>query len=96
MKLRYAPRAKADIAEIHAYINDRNAGAATAVIRRLKAAAEPLTQFPGVGRATDIAGVRALPAAPFPHLIYYTQTTQEIIILHIRHAARDLPGRSDL
>ena len=25
MKLRYAPRAKADIAEIHAYINDRNA-----------------------------------------------------------------------
>ena len=40
MKLRYAPRAKADIAEIHAYIADRNAKAATAVISRLKAAAE--------------------------------------------------------
>ena len=36
MKLRYAPRAKADIAEIHAYIADRNAKAATAVVRRLK------------------------------------------------------------
>ena len=40
MKLRYAPRAKADIADIHAYIADRNAKAATAVISRLKAAAE--------------------------------------------------------
>ena len=64
MKLRYAPRAKADIAEIHAYIADRNAKAATAVIRRLKAAAELLAQFPGVGRATDIPGVRVLPAPP--------------------------------
>jgi len=96
MKLRYAPRAKADIAEIHAYIADRNAKAAAAVIRRIKAAAELLAQFPGVGRATDIQGVRALPAAPFPYLIYYTQTAREIVILHIRHAARDLPGRTDL
>jgi toxin ParE1/3/4 len=96
MKLRYAPRAKADIAEIHAYLADRNAKAATAVIRRLKAAAELLAQFPGVGRATDIPGVRALPAASFPYLIYYTQASREIVILHIRHASRDLPGRADL
>ena len=66
IKLRYAPRAKADIAEIHAYINDRNAGAATAVIRRLKAAAELLTQFSGVGRATDIAGVAPCRQHPSP------------------------------
>jgi plasmid stabilization system protein ParE len=41
-------------------------------------------------------GVRAIPAAPFPYVIYYTQASREIVILHIRHAARDLPGRADL
>ena len=66
------------------------------MIRRLKAAAELLAQFPGVGRATDIPGVRALPAAPFPYVIYYTQAAREIVILHIRHAARDLPNPADL
>ena len=96
MKLKYAPRAKADIAEIHAYIADRNAKAATEVIRRLKSAAGLVAQFPGIGRATDIQSVRVLPVAPFPYLIYYTQTPREIVILHIRHAAREMPRRGDL
>ena len=66
MKLRYAPRAKADIAEIHTYINDHNSKAAKPVIRRIKSTAGLLSQYPGLGRITDIPGVRVLPAAPDP------------------------------
>jgi toxin ParE1/3/4 len=91
MKLRYAPRAKADIADVHAFIAERNPKAATAVVRRIRAAANLLARFPGVGRATDMPRIRVLPAPPFPFLIYYTQTSKEIVIVHVRHGARDAP-----
>jgi toxin ParE1/3/4 len=96
MKLRFAPRAKADIAEIHAYIADRNPKAAKAVVRRIKTTAELLAQYPGVGRITDIASVRVLAAAPFPYLLYYTHTSSTVVITHVRHGAREAPLPDDL
>jgi toxin ParE1/3/4 len=95
MKLRYAPRAKADIADVHAYIAERNPKAATAVVRRMRATANLLARYPGVGRATDIPRIRVLPAPPFPYLIYYTQTAKEIVIVHVRHGTRDAPRPED-
>jgi plasmid stabilization system protein ParE len=44
MKLRYAPRARADIAHIHDYIAQHNARAATAVIRQIRATARLLAR----------------------------------------------------
>ena len=95
MKLGYAPRAKADIADVYAYIAERNPKAATAVVRRIRATANLLARYPGVGRATDIPRVRVLPAPPFPYLIYYTQTAKETVIVHVHHGARDAPTVED-
>ena len=95
MKLRYAPRAKADIADVYAYIAERNPKAATAVVRRIRATANLLARYPGIGRATDIPRVRVLLAPPFLFLIYYTQTSEEIVIVHVRHGSRDIPSRED-
>lgn len=39
MKLRYAPRARADIVHIHDYIAKHNARAATAVVRQIRTTA---------------------------------------------------------
>jgi plasmid stabilization system protein ParE len=36
VKLRYAPRAHADIADIYEYIAQHNAGAATSVVRQIR------------------------------------------------------------
>jgi plasmid stabilization system protein ParE len=66
MKLRYAPRARADISHIHDYITVHNARAATAVVRQIRATAELAGRYPGLGRKTDIADVRVLSTARYP------------------------------
>jgi hypothetical protein len=53
-----------------------------------------LEQFPHSGRATYIADVRVLPVATYPYLVYHTVTDAEVIIVHIRHAAR-APATTD-
>ena len=60
MKLRYTPRAKLDIAEIHDYIAQENSQAAKRIILLIRKAAESLPQNPQVGR---IAGTRELSLA---------------------------------
>ncbi len=72
MRLRYTAHAKADIAAIHAHIAARNPAAATAVIRRIREIGVVLAQYPNVGRATDTADIRFLPATPYPYLISRT------------------------
>ena len=49
MKLRYTPRAKSDLAEIHDYIAQENPQAARRVIHIIRNAAEALPQNPQVG-----------------------------------------------
>ncbi len=96
MRLRYAPRARADIAEIHAYIAQHNPKAATKVVRRIRVAADSLAKQPGMGRRSDIEGVRLFPVTPYSHVIYYATANREVVILHIRHGARAAPMEGEL
>lgn len=66
MKLRYAPRAYADIAAIYEYISQHNATAATSVVRQIRTTSRFLARYPGLGRDTDIPGVRVFPTARYP------------------------------
>lgn len=68
MKLRYSARAGTDIAHIHDYISQHNQSAAIAVVQRIRSTCELLVRFPGLGRDTDIAGVRVFPIARYPTL----------------------------
>jgi plasmid stabilization system protein ParE len=63
VKLRYAPRAYADIAGIYENISQHNATAATSVVRQIRRTSSLLARYPGLGRETDIPGVRVLPTA---------------------------------
>jgi toxin ParE1/3/4 len=48
-----------------------------------------LEQFPSGGRALQQRpDVRVVPTPRFPFLIFYTTGADELVILHIRHAAR--------
>jgi toxin ParE1/3/4 len=71
MKLRYAPRAHADIAHIYRYIAQHNANAATSIIRQIRSTSRLLARYPGLGRETDIPGVRVFPTARYPYLVYH-------------------------
>lgn len=92
MRLRYSRRAQNDIAQIHDYIAKHNKSAATAVVRQIQATSELLARYPGLGRETDIAGVRVFPIARYPYLVYHQVRGNELIIVHVRDGRRDMPG----
>ena len=96
LKVRLAPRAIADLDEIRAYLTERNPRAAERVRQRIEQAITTLADFPGIGRPTHLIGVSVTTVLRYPYLVYYTAADPELVILHIRHAARDVPGRADL
>jgi toxin ParE1/3/4 len=96
VKLRYAPRARSDIAQIYEYIARHDTRAATAVVRQIRSASGLLAQYPGLGQETDIPGVRVLPTVRYPYLIYHRVRDSELIIIHVRDGRRDAPKESEL
>jgi toxin ParE1/3/4 len=96
VRLRYAPRARTDIAHIHQYIAQHNVGAATAVVRQIRSTSELLARYPRLGRETDIAGVRVFPTARYPYLVYHRVGEGELVVIHVRDGRRDAPDEREL
>ncbi|MGH6764412.1 MAG: type II toxin-antitoxin system RelE/ParE family toxin [Bradyrhizobium sp.] len=93
MKLRWSETALAEIDSIFSYISENNRSAAAAVVERIEGLATLLAEFPFVGHLTDEAPVRVLRVVRYPFLIFYTidDATDEIMVLHVRHAAQERP-----
>ncbi|HEX4797412.1 MAG TPA: type II toxin-antitoxin system RelE/ParE family toxin [Humisphaera sp.] len=94
------PRASADIAEAHAYIERDSPQNATAVVRRLIQTIDSLELLPHrfkVYRASRNAArvVRSVPVPP--HILYYRVVERDkvVLILTIRHGARRQPRSFD-
>jgi plasmid stabilization system protein ParE len=88
VKLRFTPRAHADIEHIYEYITQHDTRAATAVVRQIRLTSGLLAQYPGIGRDTDISGVRVLPTARYPYLVYYRLGEDELTSIHVRDGRR--------
>jgi addiction module RelE/StbE family toxin len=91
MKLRYTPRARSDLAEIHDYIEQENSQAARRVVSIIRKAAEALPQNPLVGRAGRVAGTRELAVGRFPFVLAYRVDANEVQILSVIHTSRMWP-----
>ncbi len=89
MKLRYTLPALAELADILDYIAARSPTGAANVQARLKAITELLLQHPRIGSPTDDPTIRRMTTLPYPYLIFYGATDDEIIIHTIRHGARE-------
>lgn len=95
MRLRYSPSALADLDDILAYIAVRSPSGAQKVQARLQAITKLLLRHPNSGSRTDDPTIRRMTTLPYPYLIFYQATADEIIIHAVRHAARnpaDMPG----
>lgn len=90
MKLRFTPRATANIIEIADYIHARNPAAAERVRAAIYSSLQNLLLFPYMGRRQKAEGVRKLVTGRFGYLIYYTidDAAEEIVILNVKHPAR--------
>ena len=91
MKVTFSPKALAALREIHAYIAEDSPRAAGEVIAYIENLCLKLADFPGIGRATGLEGIRGVPAVRYLYLVFYKvlEQTQEVRILRIRHGARE-------
>jgi toxin ParE1/3/4 len=90
MKLRFTPRAIANLIEIADYIHEHNPAAARRVRGGIYKSLQTLILFPYVGRRQKTAGVRKFVTPRYRYLVYYAvdESAEEIVILNIKHPAR--------
>jgi len=90
MKLRFTPRAIANLIEIADYILEHNPQAARRVRAAIYESLQNLILFPHVGRRQKAESVRKLVTRKYPYLVYYTvdEAADEIVILNVKHPAR--------
>ncbi len=55
---------------------------------RLKAVIDLLLQHPNAGQLTSKGRLRRIVASPFPYLIFYQVTEDELVVHGVRHSAR--------
>lgn len=95
MRLRYTLLALADLEFVLDYIAQHSPRGARRVQSRIQTIIDVLSQHSHIGTRTDDPTIRRMTVLPYPYLIFYEATEEEIIIHAVRHAARDpseMPG----
>ena len=97
MRLELRPRAVVDLAEIRDYLL-QHAGehAAERIRQHLVQRFKMLLRRPILGIASSHPGIRILSPSKYPYRIYFAVVDQSVVILHVRHTARDQPKLEDL
>jgi plasmid stabilization system protein ParE len=90
MKLRFTPRAIANLAEIADYLRARNPAGAERVRAAIYDSLQNLILFPQMGRRQKTEGVRKLVTRKYAYLVYYMvdEVAGDIVILNVKHPAR--------
>ena len=89
MKVRYTPRARADVEAIFSYLDSRNPTAAVRVKREIEHSVAAPALSPYLGVALDRSPeFRALRMRRYPYYVYYRIRGNEVWIVHIRHTSR--------
>lgn len=92
LKLRFAARARAQLASIQQYISERNPDAAKAAGARIRLAADMLCTFPEAGHAGRISGTREWVVRGLPYIIVYEiipEQPNELVVLGVFHGAQE-------
>jgi len=95
MRLRYTLPALADLEGILDHVAERSPQSANKIAERIGTITTKLCDRPHMGRRTEDLTIRRLNARPYPYLIFYEIGDDEIVILAVRHGARDptsMPG----
>ena len=95
MQVRYTETALIEINEIFAYISEHTASAAKRVVARIERTIRNIGDFPEMAQETREPGVRRIPSGRYPYLVYYTVEADEVVILHVRHGARQWPWEQE-
>jgi plasmid stabilization system protein ParE len=91
VRVRYRRRAERDVESIYEHIEKQNPQAATAVVARIRFAAERLGMWPYFGHAGRATGTLEWVAGGVPYIIVYEidEATGEVAIIAVFHGAQD-------
>ncbi len=88
MKLRYTVRAAQELEQALSYIDDRSPEGGRRVKARIQAVIDLIASHPQAGQLTSARRLRRVVVHPYPYLIFYAATNDEVVIHGVRHAAR--------
>jgi toxin ParE1/3/4 len=90
MKLRFTRRATEDLAGIGNYTAEQNPAAAVRVRSAILDTLQLLVEYPQIGRAQTVEGVRKIVTRRYSYVIYYSvdADAHEAIIISVQHPAR--------
>lgn len=88
MRLRYTRRAAKELDQLLSYIDDRSPRGAAEVKARIRAIIDLIALHPMAGRPMPRRSLRRVVVHPFPYLVFYAVSEDEIVIHGVRHAAR--------
>jgi len=88
MKVRYTPRARADLNDIFSYLDVTAPAAAQAIKNTIERRIALLADFPRIAPETKLRGVYELTIIRYPYKVYYEINGDEVWIVHVRHTAR--------
>lgn len=95
MKLRFTSDALAEIDAVLGGIADKSPTGAFNVRRQIEAVLDRLVDHPLCGTRTSSPPLRRILVRPYPYLIFYEPKDDAVVIVGLRHAARDpfsMPG----
>jgi plasmid stabilization system protein ParE len=96
VRVKFTTPARNDLDRIRIFIARSNPQAARRVIRAIRSAAEQLSTFPLMAPEADLPTIRVKLALPYPYLVFDTTREDTVLILHVRHAAQQLPSAADM
>ncbi len=88
LKLRYTRRALSEFDFILDYIAEHSPQGAKKVHARIQSTVDILRIYPLIGARTDDPTIRRLTTTPYPYLVFYEVSGDEVIIHSVRHAVR--------
>ena len=97
MRLRFTRVALADLDAIFDYIAAESPRGAKRAQTRIHAIIDLIAEHSQIGARTDNPAIRRMVVSPYPYLVFYEPTDDQVIIHAVRHGARDpsgMPGSS--
>ena len=89
MKLRFTPDALAELDALLSGIADKSPAGASNFRMRMEAVLDRLLDHPLSGTRTSSPPLRRVLIGPYPYLMFYEPQDDAIVVIGVRHAARD-------
>jgi plasmid stabilization system protein ParE len=95
MKLRYTDPATEELQQSISYFREHAPSSVADFADSIDHAAAQILENPYLAQATEIPKIRRWYIRRFKYSIFYTIEGDEVVILHIRHAARRSPWEDE-